>query len=70
MQGVGVPCLVRKQRSRMPPVGKNKPLNRNNIVTNLVKTLKMVYIKKEKEKLFKTTTKCSGKRVGERAAEG
>ena len=54
----------------MPPVGKNKPLNRNNIVTNLVKTLKMVYIKKEKEKLFKTTTKCSGKRVGERAAEG
>ena len=29
-------------------VGKNKPLNRNNIVTNSIKTLKMVYIKKMK----------------------
>ena len=51
-------------------VGKSKPLNRNNSVTNSIKTLKMVYIKKKKKKLFKKTTKCSGKRVGESAAEG
>ena len=31
-------------------VGKSKPLNRNNSVTNSIKTLKMVYIKKKKKK--------------------
>ena len=34
-------------------VGKSKPLNRNNSVTNSIKTLKMVYIKKKKKNSLK-----------------
>ena len=44
------------QRSHMPPVGKKKTLNRNNIVTNSIKTLKMFTPKKRKEKLFRKIT--------------
>ena len=41
----------------MPPGGKKKkktPENRNNIVTNVVKTLKMVHIKKSNLKKQKS----------------
>ena len=48
MQGVQVWSLVRELRSHMPSGRKKKKKreNRNNIITNLVKTLKMVHIKK------------------------
>ena len=48
--GRGLPCPVGEQKSHMPPVGKNKTLNRNNIVTNSIKTLKMVQAKKKEKK--------------------
>ena len=46
MQGVQVPSLVRHLRSHMPHSQKTKTQNRSNIVTNSIKTLKMVHIKK------------------------
>ena len=45
--GVTVPSLVRKLRSHLPRGQKNKDMkNRSNIVTNSIKTFKMVHIKK------------------------
>ena len=57
MQGVWVPSLVRKLRSHMAGGQKNKTYNRNNMVTNSVKTLKTVIKKKKKslKKIFKVT---------------
>ena len=39
--------LVRELRSHMPHSQKHKTYNRNNIVTNSIKTLKMVHLKKK-----------------------
>ena len=47
MQGEWVPSLVGELKSYMPPGQKTKTQNRINIVTNLIKTLKMVHIKKK-----------------------
>ena len=44
--GVTVPALVRKLRSHLPPGQNTKDMkNRSNIVTNSIKTFKMVHIK-------------------------
>ena len=51
MQGVWVQCLVGKLRSHMPWGQETKTENRNNIVTNSIKTFKMIHIKKELKKL-------------------
>ena len=45
MQGVQIPFLVGKLRSHMPQGQKTK--NRSNIVTNSIRLLKMVHIKKK-----------------------
>ena len=45
--GVTVPALVRKLRSHLPQGQNTKDMkNRSNIVTNSIKTFKMVHIKK------------------------
>ena len=44
MQGAQVQLLVRELRSHMPHGQKTKTYSRSNIVTNSVKTLKVVYI--------------------------
>ena len=55
MQGVWVQSLVGELRSHMPQGLKNQNIrNRSNIVTNLIKRLKMVHIK---TKSFKTLKK-------------
>ena len=46
VQGVQVQSLVGELRSHMPQGQKTKTQNRSNIVTNLIKTLKMVHVKK------------------------
>ena len=46
MQGVSVQSLVGELRSHTPHGQKTETLNRRNIVTNSMKTLKMVHIKK------------------------
>ena len=46
IQEVQVPSLARELRSHMPRGQKTKTQNRSNIVTNSIKTLKMVHIKK------------------------
>ena len=46
MQGVQVQPLVGELRSHMPYDPKTKMQNRSNIVTNSIKTLKMVHIEK------------------------
>jgi len=50
VQGVQVRSLVRKLRSHMPQGQKTKNINKrrrkSNIITNSIKTLKMVHIKK------------------------
>ena len=48
MQGVQVQSLARELGSHMPCGRKTKTWNRNNILTNSIKTLKMVHIKKKK----------------------
>ena len=53
------------QRSHMPPVGKNKTLNRNNIVTNSINTLSH---KKRNENLFRKITSAQA-RGWEKAVE-
>ena len=50
MQEVWVQSLVRELRSNMPQSQKPKTSNRSNIVTNSIKTLKMVHIKKKNNK--------------------
>ena len=45
--GVQVQSLVWKLRSYMPHGQKTKAENRNNIVTNSIKTFKMVHIQKK-----------------------
>ena len=45
--GVQVRSLVGELKSHMPPGQKTKIQNRINIVANLIKTLKMVHIKKK-----------------------
>ena len=45
MQGVQIPSLVWEVRSR---AAKMQSVKQNNIVTNSIKTLKMVHIKKKK----------------------
>ena len=47
MQRVQVQALVGELRSHMPQGQKTKTENRNNIVTNSIKTLKMVHIKEQ-----------------------
>ena len=51
MQGVQVWSLVGELRSHMPRGQKTKTLNRSNIVTNSIKTLKMVPTSKKKKNL-------------------
>ena len=51
------PSLVRELRSHMPPGQKVKSSNRSNNVTNYIKTLKTVHIKKKKKKPFKKRMK-------------
>ena len=55
MQGVRVPSPVGELRSHTPCGQKTKTQNRSSIVTNSVKTLKMVHgkknLKKKKQKL-------------------
>ena len=47
-----VRSLVGEIRSHMPPAQKKaKTLNRSNIVTNLIKTFRVVHIKKEKKRM-------------------
>ena len=46
VQGVQVQSLVGELRSHMPQGQKTKTSNRSNIVTNPIKTLKMVHVKK------------------------
>ena len=46
MQGVQFQSLVTEPRSYMPCSQKAKTLNRNNIITNSIKTLKLDHIKK------------------------
>ena len=46
VQGVQVQSLVGELRSHMPQGQKTKTSNRSNIVTNPIKTLKMVHDKK------------------------
>ena len=48
MQGVRVQPLVGELRSHIPYDPKTKMQNRSNIVTNSIKTLKMVHIKTNK----------------------
>ena len=43
--------LIQKLRFHMPPDQKPKPENRNKIVTNSIKTLIMVHIKKKKKRI-------------------
>ena len=57
MQRVRVQSLVRKLRPHMPRGQKTKTYNRSNIITNPIKTLKMVHIKKKKKKGFKKQNK-------------
>ena len=45
--GVQVRSLVGELKSHMPPGQKTKIQNRINVVANLIKTLKMVHIKKK-----------------------
>ena len=52
IKGVLVQCLVREPRSHMTCGQKTKKENRNNIVENSVKTLKIVHIKKKKKRKF------------------
>ena len=47
VQGEQVQSLVGELRSHMPQGQKTKTQNRSNIVTNLIKTLKMVHVKKK-----------------------
>ena len=51
MLGVRVRPLVREWRSHVPCGQNTKTKNRNNIATNLIKTLKMVNIKKKSLKI-------------------
>ena len=46
MQRVWVQFLTRQQRSHMACSQKTETKTRNNIITNSIKTLQMVYIKK------------------------
>ena len=46
MQGVRFRSLVRELKSHMPQGQNTKTQNRSNVVTNSIKTLKMVHIKK------------------------
>ena len=46
MQGVQVCSLVGELRSHMPRSQKTKTENKSKVVTNSMKTLKMVHIKK------------------------
>ena len=48
MQGVQVQSLVQELRSHMPCGQKTKAQNRSNIVTDSIKILKIVHIKKQK----------------------
>ena len=55
MQGVYVTSLVGAPRAHMPRHQKTKTQNKSNIVTNSIKTFKMVHIKKQtttKNKIF------------------
>ena len=53
VQPVRVRSLVGELRSHMPQGPKTKTENRSNSVTNSVKTLKMVHIKKNLKKKIK-----------------
>ena len=57
MQRVRVQSLVRKLRPHMPRGQKTKTYNRSNIITNPIKTLKMVHIQKKKKKALRNKTK-------------
>ena len=57
MQEVQVRSLVGELRFHIPRGQINK-LSRSSIVTNLIKTLKMVYIKKKKIKKYLVETRC------------
>ena len=49
VQGVWVQSLVRELRPHMPQGPKNQNTNnRSNIVTNSIKTFKMIHFKKKK----------------------
>ena len=50
VQKVGVQSLVGELRSHMPHGQRTKTENRNHIVTNSIKTLKVVHIKIKKKK--------------------
>ena len=52
-QWVWAPSLVRELRSPMPPGQKVKSSNRSNNVTNYIKTLKTVHIRKKKKNPLK-----------------
>ena len=45
-EGMWIPPLVGELRSHVPYSQKTKTQHRNNIIANLIKTLKMVHIKK------------------------
>ena len=47
IQGTWVRSLVQELRSHMPHSQKTETENRSNVVTNSIKTLKLVHIKKE-----------------------
>ena len=47
IDGSVVPFLIKKLRSHMPCSQKNQNIKGSNIVTNSIKTLEMVYIKKK-----------------------
>lgn len=49
VQGVSVQSLVRELRSHMPHGQEHKTWNRRSIVTNSIKTLKMLHIKKQQQ---------------------
>ena len=57
MKGVAVQSLVGELRSHTPHGEKPKTLNRNNIVTNSIKTLKVIHIQKNIFKKLKQLKK-------------
>ena len=60
MLGVWVQSLVKELKSHILHGQKTKILNRSNIVTNSIKTLKMIHIKKKKKRQSNSKKKNEG----------